>query len=246
MQKKQNINYNRSWNLAANKKQKIGKNFRDNFLGQRDDIIAKEILLLIRKNKKRNKQNIKDKNVKIIDIGAGPHAIVAKKILSLSAKDEITTIDCFDFYTKDLIKKFNTQNQKIKLFNVESINKHITKYDYCLFVDVLHHIGIEKKKIDTVFSKSIKNSKYVIIKDHLQDNFFDRVLLTTMDVVGNLKDKTNVFCKYYNKKSLDNFIYKHNLKSIYFNQDIQYYNNYVLLLKKKTLHFLGLFKKIHK
>ena len=146
MQKKQNINYNRSWNLAANKKQKIGKNFRDNFLGQRDDIIAKEILLLIRKNKKRNKQNIKDKNVKIIDIGAGPHAIVAKKILSLSAKDEITTIDCFDFYTKDLIKKFNTQNQKIKLFNVESINKHITKYDYCLFVDVLHHIGIEKKK----------------------------------------------------------------------------------------------------
>ena len=44
MQKKQNINYNRSWNLAENKKQKIGKNFRDNFLGQRDDIIAKEIL----------------------------------------------------------------------------------------------------------------------------------------------------------------------------------------------------------
>lgn len=243
MPKKQNINYNHSWTLTANKIQKIGKSFRDNFLGKRDDILAKEILKLIRKNKKRNKRNIKDNKIKIIDIGAGPHAIVAKKVLSLSKRDEIETIDCFDFYTKDLIKKFNTQNKKIKLFNTGSINKHIKKYDYCLFIDVLHHIGIEKKKIDTVFSKSIKNSKYVIIKDHLQDNFFDRILLTTMDVIGNLKDKTNVLCKYYNKKSLDDFSNKHNLNLIYFNQDIQYYNNYVLFLKKKTLHFLGLFKK---
>ena len=241
MPKKQNINYNHSWTLRANIKQKIGKSFRDNFLGKRDDRLAYEILSIIR----RNKRNFKDKNIKIIDVGAGPHVTVAKKFLSLSKGGEIKTIDCFDFYTKDLIKKFNAQNKKIKLFNTGSINKHIKKYDYCLFIDVLHHIGIEKKEIDTVFSKSIKNSKYVIIKDHLQDNFFDRILLITMDVIGNLKDKTNVLCKYYNKKSLDDFTNKHNLNSIYFNQDIQYHNNYVLFFKKRTLHFLGLYKKNH-
>jgi ubiquinone/menaquinone biosynthesis C-methylase UbiE len=226
--------YNKSWSHKKTFYQLIGKNFRDYFLGKRDDIVAKEILSLIRKNK--------NKKIHLLDIGSGPHAIVAKKILSLSKKNEILSIDCYDFYSEEIIKKFNNTNKKIKLFKNSDLIKNNKKYDYCMFIDVLHHIGITTKLINTVFRTAKKKAKFVIIKDHFQKNFFDKILLTIMDYVGNLKDNTKVIYEYYTEKIFNNFLHKHSLSILYLKKDISYYYNYLFFFKKKSLHFIGLFK----
>jgi hypothetical protein len=63
-----------------------------------------------------------------------------------------------------------------------------------------------------------------------------------MDCVGNLKDNTKVINEYFTEKIFNNFLHKHSLSILYLKKDISYYYNYLFFFKKKSLHFIGLFK----
>jgi hypothetical protein len=79
----------KKWKNKANFLQKLFKFSRNNLIGPRDDILSLNICEILKK--------FKYKSNKILDIGSGPHAIIAKKILKLYDK-KIKIIDCYDFY----------------------------------------------------------------------------------------------------------------------------------------------------
>ena len=85
----------KKWKNKANFLQKLFKFSRNNLIGPRDDILSLNICEILKK--------FKYKSNKILDIGSGPHAIIAKKILKLYDK-KIKIIDCYDFYDKKYIK----------------------------------------------------------------------------------------------------------------------------------------------
>ncbi len=111
-------------------------------------------------------------------------------------------------------------------------------------MDVLHHIGLNNKsKINNLITLIFKKSKYLILKDHLQKNIFDKLLLIIMDIAGNIKDGVKTISVYFDKKSLQKFIKSNNLKIIYFTSSIRYYYKYILYINKTDLHFISVLKK---
>lgn len=215
--------------------QKLGKVSRDDLLGPRDDILSAQICKIL---KKFNKSNYK-----ILDVGSGPHAIVARKILKLYNK-KVKIIDCFDFYEKKYIKEFNSKNKKIKLHNIDDLKTCKNKYDFGLLLDVLHHIDLKNEiKINNLISTIFKKSKYLIIKDHLYENFLDKILLIVMDMFGNIKDGVKTIPTYFNKQSLKKFIKGNQLQTIYSISNVRYYFRHIILFNKETLHFISVFKK---
>ena len=223
------------WEEKPNLLQKIFKVVRDNFVGQRDDILAKNIFRIIIKFRKQK--------YKILDIGSGPHAIIAKKILKSYGK-RILAIDCYDFYSASYIKNFNSKNNKIKLHNISDLKKNNKKYDFCLILDVLHHIDLKNRnKINKLIELVFKKTKFLIIKDHLYKNLFEKLLLIIMDISGNIKDNVKTIPIYFNTKSLNNFIEKNKMRRLIYRTDISYYFKPIIFFNRKTLHFLALFEK---
>lgn len=226
----------KKWKNKANFLQKLFKVSRNNLIGPRDDILSLNICKILK--------NFKKKNNNILDIGSGPHAIIAKKILKLYGK-KIKTIDCYDFYDKKYIKEFNSKNKKIKIHNIKDLKTIKKKYDFALVLDVLHHIDLNNKsKINNLITLIFKKSKYLILKEHLQKNIFDKLLLIIMDIAGNIKDGVKSIPVYFDKKSFQKFIKSNNLQIIYFTSNIRYYYKYIVYFNKTDLHFISVLKKL--
>ena len=140
--------------------------YREKVLG---NIICNEIEKLKDLNKK--------KKITIIDYGSGYNPEVINRVIkSLQTKHKKPTFIayCYDYYSKEQIKKMNV-NKNIKFFHINNLKqKKINKFDFCLILDVLHHIGIDENKneIYKITKKLKKLSKFIFIKDHFQYGFF--------------------------------------------------------------------------
>ena len=129
------------------------------------------------------------KVIKILDFGSGFNPILINKIIKkLTHKYKNTKFlaYCYDFYTKKELKIMNT-NSNIKFLNINSLsNNKVNKFNFCLAIDVLHHIGLHNsRKIFEIVKKLRKRSKFLIIKDHFQYGFFSNMALIFMDYFGN-------------------------------------------------------------
>ena len=57
-----------------------------------------------------------------------------------------------------------------------------SSFDVCVFVDVLHH----SQDIRVLLQEAVRVSRtFVLLKDHLSENFLDSIILGFMDWVGN-------------------------------------------------------------
>ena len=75
---------------------------------------------------------------------------------------------------------------KNKFFHINKLKSSNIKFNFCLIIDVLHHIGINNdNKIFIITKKLKKLSKYIIIKDHFQYGAFSNFMLIAMDFFGN-------------------------------------------------------------
>ena len=91
----------------------------------------------------------------------------------------------------------------------------MSEFDFCLVIDVLHHIGFHNsKKIFETVKKLKKKSKFLIIKDHFQYGFFSNLALIIMDFFGNYGDDTKIPRIYFSIKTFENFLSKMNLKEL--------------------------------
>ena len=121
-------------------------NYRENVLST---IICNQIEKLGRpKNKKK---------ITILDYGSGYNPVVINSVVKLlkSKYQNITLIaHCYDYYTNDQLKKMNV-SKNIKFFHINKLKqKKIKQFDFCLLLDVLHHIGIDKNRISRIVCKS--------------------------------------------------------------------------------------------
>jgi len=210
------------------------KDYREKILSE---VISKQIESLENLKKK--------KNIKILDYGSGYSPVLIKKIidiLSLKYKKTKFVAYCYDYYDKKEILLKN-KDKKIKFFHINSLKNSNKKFNYCLIIDVLHHIGInEGNKIQKISKKLKKLSKYIIIKDHFQYGLFSNFVLIAMDFIGNYFDGVKIPSIYFNKKSYDKFLKKIPLKEIRRIDDKKYYKWYWLYINNKKLQFISILK----
>jgi len=210
------------------------KDYREKILSE---VISKQIESLENLKKK--------KNIKILDYGSGYKPVLIKKIidiLSLKYKKTKFVAYCYDYYDKKEILLKN-KDKKIKFFHINSLKNSNKKFNYCLIIDVLHHIGInEGNKIQKISKKLKKLSKYIIIKDHFQYGLFSNFVLIAMDFIGNYFDGVKIPSIYFNKKSYDKFLKKIPLKEIRRIDDKKYYKWYWLYINNEKLQFISILK----
>ena len=210
------------------------KNYREKVLSE---AISKQIETLENLNRK--------KVVKILDYGSGFNPILIERIieiLSIKYKNTKFKAYCYDYYNKKEISLKN-KNRKIKFFHVRKLNNINSKFNYCLIIDVLHHIGInEGNKIYHTTKKLKKISKYIIIKDHFQYGSFSNLVLIVMDFIGNYFDGVKIPSIYFNKQTYKKFIKKLSLKEIRRIDDIKYYKWYWFYINSKKLQFISILK----
>jgi len=203
------------------------------------DIISKEISHL---------ENLRSKKIiKIIDYGSGYNPVVIKKIikkLSNKYKKKKFKAWCFDYYNQKQIALMNKQ-KNIKFFHISDLNhKNFGIFDFCLLIDVLHHIGIENdnKKIFKIIKKLKKKSKFIFIKDHFQYGFLTNFLLILMDFFGNYSDGVKIPNTYFSKYTFDELIYRLKLFEIKRINNKSYYKWYWLFINMKKLQFISILK----
>ena len=88
-----------------------------------------------------------------------------------------------------------------------------------------------------------KKTKYIIIKDHFEYNYFSRTLLQILDFLGNYQNKTNLPKKYFTPKTFNQLMNLSNLKILYLNDKISYYPWYFIFFNSRKLHFITILKK---
>tara|TARA_X000000950_G_scaffold202354_1_gene243573 strand:- start:1166 stop:1870 length:705 start_codon:yes stop_codon:yes gene_type:complete len=222
--------------LSRLRKKVIGE-YREDVLS---NIICKNLEKYINKNKN------KDKNFNFLDYGAGYNPILIKKIikkLSSKYKKKNFTAYCYDFYDKKKINELNT-NKKIVFKHIHKLRlSKIKSYNFCLVVDVIHHINIDnKKKIIDLLKFLKKKSKLIIIKDHLQYGFISNLILIFMDLLGNYGDGTRIPTKYFNEHIFNNFVSQAKLKKIKMIKGISLYKPYWLILSNPKYQFISILK----
>jgi SAM-dependent methyltransferase len=113
-------------------------------------------------------------------------------------------------------------------------------FDLCLFVDVLHHT----KEPAILLQEAVRVSRScVLIKDHLDENIFDHVMLRFMDWVSNRPHGVVLTYNYQSRKEWAEYFEKCGLAEITWTTQVPLYPHPVSLLAGRGLHFVSLLRK---
>ena len=223
-------------------KKKLSKTRKFIFANYREHVLSKTICHEIEKLEKIKKKKI----IKILDFGSGHNPGVINKIiknLAYKYKNTKFLAYCYDFYTEKELKIMNN-NSNIKFLNIKSLSSdNMTKFNFCLVLDVLHHLGLENsRKICKIIKKLKNKSKFLIIKDHFQYGFFSNMALKMMDFIGNYGDNVKIPRIYFSISKFENFLSKLNFKEIKRISNKKYYRWYWFYFNSKKLQFLSIVK----
>ena len=140
--------------LLSKFKEIISQKYRREVLSE---IICQEVSKL---------ENINEnKKIKLLDYGSGYNPILIKNVINkLSNRFKKSNFEayCYDFYTDNHLKMLNKEKNIVfkKISDLDNDNQ----YDFCLIIDVLHHIGIDDdEKILKLIKKLKSKSKFLII-----------------------------------------------------------------------------------
>jgi len=113
-------------------------------------------------------------------------------------------------------------------------------FDVCLFVDVLHHT--EDPAI--LLRESVRVSRsFVLIKDHLDENFFDDVTLRFIDWVGNRPHGVVLTYNYQSRKEWEKYFSNCGLAEKSWTTRVPLYPPPASLVVGRGLHFVTLLQK---
>jgi SAM-dependent methyltransferase len=114
-------------------------------------------------------------------------------------------------------------------------------FDVCLLVDVLHHT--QDPAILLREAARVSRS-FVLLKDHLDENFFDDATLRFMDWVGNRPYGIILEYNYQNSKQWAEHFSRCGLAEASWTTQVPLYPAPFSLLVGRGLHFVSLLKKI--
>ena len=127
-----------------------------------------------------------------------------------------------------------------KPFDGTSIPHAAGSFDVCMFVDVLHHThGIEA----LLFEARRVSRRYVLIKDHVADNWFDFKILQLMDWVGNRPQGVVLPYNYQSRAQWDRYFSVAGLNVISTQDRVKLYPFPFNVLFGRELHFIELLEK---
>jgi len=113
-------------------------------------------------------------------------------------------------------------------------------FDGCLFVDVLHHT----QDPAILLREAVRVSRsFVLLKDHLDENFFDDVTLRFMDWIGNRPHGVLLTYNYQSREQWAEHFSKCGLAQASWTTQVPLYAMPFSLLVGRGLHFVSLLKK---
>ncbi len=116
-----------------------------------------------------------------------------------------------------------------------------SSFDVCLFVDVLHH----SKDVSVLLREACRVARsFVLIKDHLDENFIDDVTLRIMDWVGNRPHGVHLTYNYQSRKQWAEHFSRCRLAEVSWTTQIPLYPLPFSLLVGRELHFVSLLRKM--
>jgi SAM-dependent methyltransferase len=114
-------------------------------------------------------------------------------------------------------------------------------FDVCLFVDVLHHT----QDPAVLLGEAVRVSRsYVLLKDHLDENFFDNVTLRFMDWVGNRPHGVVLTYNYQSRREWEKHFSKCGVAEASWTTQVPLYPRPFRLVVGRALHFVSLLRKI--
>ena len=128
-------------------------------------------------------------------------------------------------------------------FDGSTIPHQPDSFDVCLFVDVLHHVS-DARGIARLLSEAARVSRrFVLIKDHLSENYFDFRTLQGMDWVGNRPHGVVLPYNYQSRNQWDGFFSQAGLSVREWNGRIPLYPFPFGSLFGRGLHYVALLEK---
>jgi SAM-dependent methyltransferase len=113
-------------------------------------------------------------------------------------------------------------------------------FDVCLFVDVLHHT----QDPALLLREAARASRsFVLLKDHLDENFFDDATLRFMDWVGNRPQGVVLTYNYQSRGEWQEHFLRCGLAEASWTTQVPLYPTPFSLLAGRGLHFVSLLRK---
>jgi SAM-dependent methyltransferase len=113
-------------------------------------------------------------------------------------------------------------------------------FDVCMFVDVLHHTG----NVNVILCEAARVTRnFVLIKDHLNDQFLANATLRFMDWVGNRPHGVPLPYNYGRRRQWSEHFSACGLEEVNWTTQVPIYPAPVSLIFGRELHFISLLKK---
>lgn len=126
-------------------------------------------------------------------------------------------------------------------FNGEKLPFTDGSFDACLFVDVLHHID----DASILLREAARVSRsFVLLKDHLSENSFDRATLRFMDWTGNRPHGVRLPYNYLSQSEWKRLFKESGLEISNWTNDVPLYPFPASLIFGRDLHFVALLRKV--
>ncbi len=167
---------------------------------------------------------------RVLDIGCGDGAIAS--LISKGRPD--ISIKGVEFLVRPGCKI------ECHLFDGSTLPFPAAAFDVCLFVDVLHHT--QDPAVLLREATRVARS-FILLKDHLDENFVDHFTLKLMDWVGNRPHGVVLTYNYQSRKQWSEYFALCGLKPESWISAVPIYPRPFRILFGRGLHFISLLKK---
>jgi len=174
---------------------------------------------------------IPEEKLTILDIGCGDGA-VASHLMQAKPGLKITGID-------PLVRPSTAI--PVAEFDGQAIPYDTESFDFCLFVDVLHHA----RDPFILLKEAVRVAKRgIVIKDHTIKGLLAKETLKFMDDTHNRRYGVSLPYNYWSPEQWDMAFQKLGLKVVKYETQLHLYPSWADWIFGRNLHFIGLFEKV--
>ncbi len=176
--------------------------------------------------------------IRCLDVGCGDMQIAERIGMILPN----TSWSCIDIY--DLPEELENRERwkKYRKFDGTKIPYNDKSMNIVLFCDVLHHVQTSAQDL---LKEAARVGSMIAVKDHFEYSFFSRMMLWSMDFLGNWGYGVSLPERYFTQESFDGLTRKAGLHSIHTELGIKLYEHIPLIKKilKPKWQFITILKE---